>query len=89
MSTSVRLSDDIVKLAQTQAAVFHRSPPQQIEHWAEMGRVMESALSYETQIKVKLMATRERLESAYQLPGTPEGILRAQHVIWKTSGPVG
>lgn len=47
MSTSIRLSDELVAAARRQAGLFHRSPPQQIEHWAAIGRVMETALSYQ------------------------------------------
>jgi predicted transcriptional regulator len=57
MSKSIRLSDELLEQAKKSAKVFHRSPPQHIEHWAQIGRVMESALSYGAQEKVKTEAT--------------------------------
>lgn len=86
MSKSIRVSDELLEQARRSAKLFHRSPPQQIEHWAQIGRVMESALSYGTQEKVKTQATKEALEAALALPGTSEGIKRAHDVIARTSG---
>ena len=86
MSKSIRLSDELFEQAKKSAKVFHRSPPQQIEHWAQIGRVMESALSYGAQEKIKTEATTEAVDAALELPGTPEGIERAHAVIARTSG---
>ena len=86
MSKSIRLSDELFEQAKQSAKLFHRSPPQQIEHWAQIGRVMESTLSYGTQEKVKLAATKDALDSALELPGTPQGIKKAHAVIARTSG---
>lgn len=41
MATSVRLDDDFVSDAQLYAKVSKRSTPKQIEHWAEIGRIVE------------------------------------------------
>ena len=86
MSKSIRVSDELLEQAKRTAKLFHRSPPQQIEHWAQIGRVMESTLSYGTQEKVKTVATQEALDAALELPGTPEGIKRAHDVISRSSG---
>lgn len=88
MSKSIRISDELLNRAREEAERFHRSPPQQIEHWAEIGRVLEPALSYGTSSNVKKAATKERIEEALAMPGTPEGILRARTVINRTSTPV-
>jgi ParD-like antitoxin of type II bacterial toxin-antitoxin system len=46
MGMPVKLSDDLVKLARDEAAAAHRSITAQIEHWAELGRSVESALRH-------------------------------------------
>lgn len=86
MSKSVRLSDDLVEQAKQEAELFHRSPPQQIEHWAQVGRVMESVLSYPAQSGVKERASRKNVDAALSLAGTAEGKRRAKEVIARTSG---
>lgn len=41
MSTSIRLPDILVEKAKRQAALEQRSPAGQIEHWAEIGKMLE------------------------------------------------
>ena len=48
MGMPVKLSDDLVKLARAEAVSAHRSITAQIEHWAELGRSLESALPRDT-----------------------------------------
>ena len=38
---AVKLSDNIILEAQKYAAVYSRSVPKQIEHWAKIGRIAE------------------------------------------------
>ncbi len=85
MSQSIRISDDLADAAKRQATLFHRSPPQQIEHWAAIGRVMEVALSYPAQEKVVRAVGRPQLDERLASVGTPAGIAHAQEVIRKTS----
>jgi hypothetical protein len=40
-SKTIKLSGDIVSEANKYAAVFSRSIPKQIEHWAKIGRIAE------------------------------------------------
>jgi hypothetical protein len=46
MGMPVKLSDDLVKLARKEATTAARSITAQIEHWAEIGRSVESALRH-------------------------------------------
>ena len=39
MSVSIRLSDELVRQARFSGKIHDRSPPQQIEHWAKIGRI--------------------------------------------------
>jgi hypothetical protein len=43
MAKSIRVSDDLYKLADSASAVAHRSLAQQIEYWAALGRAIEAA----------------------------------------------
>ncbi len=60
MAQSVRLSDSLVKQAQTVGEVMSRSGAGQIEHWAKIGKIVEENpdLSYEF-IKDILLAKAE------------------------------
>ncbi len=85
MSRSIRVSDVLMAEAEQSAALFHRSPPQQIEHWAEIGRVMESALSWKAQQRVKAAGLKKEVETALAAVNTPAGRLRARAVIRASS----
>jgi len=41
MSTTVKLSDEIVADARRYAAVYSRSLPKQIEYWSRIGKIAE------------------------------------------------
>ena len=60
MATSVRLDDEFVREAKVYGDANHRSPPKQIEHWSQIGRIAEDnpELSYEF-IREALLATAE------------------------------
>jgi len=41
MSTTIKLSDDLVNEARRYAAVYSRSTPKQIEYWSRIGKIAE------------------------------------------------
>ena len=41
MSTTVKLSDDIVNEAKRYGAVYSRSTPKQLEYWMRIGKIAE------------------------------------------------
>ncbi|HVW70735.1 MAG TPA: hypothetical protein VHB68_17275 [Steroidobacteraceae bacterium] len=43
MGKSIRVSDDLYKLADSASTSAHRSLAQQIEYWAALGRAIEAA----------------------------------------------
>ena len=49
----VKLSDELVKLARTEAEASDRSITAQIEHWAKLGRSVETALGHEEVLALK------------------------------------
>ena len=68
-SRAVKLSGDIILEAHKYAAVFSRSVPKQIEHWAKIGRIAEENpdLSYNfiKDILVSLEETKSKKPSPY------------------------
>ena len=85
MSHSIRISDELADAAKRQGKLFHRSPPQQLEHWAAIGRVMEVALSYPAERKIAEALGEDQIEAALARVETPEGKERAREVIRRTS----
>jgi hypothetical protein len=85
MSTSIRLSDELVDLAKSTGKIQHRSPPQQIEHWALLGRLLESALSYSTTEAAMQPATIEALDRALAAVDTEAGVEAAHAAIADSS----
>ena len=53
MGMPVKLSDELVKLARREAEATERSITAQIEHWAKLGRSVETALRYEDVLALK------------------------------------
>lgn len=80
MAKSIRVSDQLYDLADSSSRSMHRSLAQQVEHWAELGRAVESAGITTMQIQQVLagdLRARERMalklglaepESMYLIP---------------------
>ena len=39
MATAIKLSDELVNHAKLYGKAEHRTPPKQIEHWAQLGAI--------------------------------------------------
>lgn len=87
MSKSIRMSDELFEDASKNAKLFHRSPPQQIEHWAKLGKVMESALSYKVTRKSLDWGSSEDLTQLFDEVDSPAGKSKALKKIKETSTP--
>lgn len=87
MSKSIRVSDELAEFAEAAAVESHRSPPQQIEHWAQIGRVLEPALSYRAESAVKRVS-RADLDALLDAVGSPEAVQRTRELIRNTSGEI-
>lgn len=87
MSKSIRVSDELAEFAEAAAAESHRSPLQQIEHWAQIERVLEPAPSFPMESAVR-PAGRKELNASLDRVGTPEGIERDQEIIRRTTGQI-
>lgn len=53
MGMPVKLSDELVKLARKEAEAADRSLTAQIEHWAKLGRSVETALRHQEVMALK------------------------------------
>lgn len=53
MGTSLKLSDDLVDEARQEAQAADRSLTSQIEHWARLGRSVETALRHQDVLALK------------------------------------
>jgi hypothetical protein len=87
MSKSIRISDELASYAEGAAVLSHRSPPQQIEHWAQIGRILEPSLSYNAVSAIKEV-NRTDLDSVLASVETREGTARAQAVIRNSSASI-
>ncbi len=47
MSTAIRLSDNLVREAESEAALYKRTTPKQLEYWAEIGKLVARSASGE------------------------------------------
>jgi hypothetical protein len=69
-SRAVKLSKDIINEAHKYAAVFSRSVPKQIEHWARIGRIAEEnpdlPYNFIKDILVSLEEVKNEKPSPYQ-----------------------
>lgn len=85
MSTSIRLSDEVVRQAKVASVKFQRSPPQQIEHWVQIGRAMEKALSYPSQEAACAWGRKDEISALIAEVDSAEGKRKAQDIIQKNS----
>jgi hypothetical protein len=69
-SRAIKLSKDIINEAHKYAAVFSRSVPKQIEHWAKIGRIAEEnpdlPYNFIKDILVSLEKAKNEKPSPYQ-----------------------
>ena len=83
----MRISDELAGFADKAAGLTHRSPPQQIEHWAQIGRILEPALSFRAEEAVKQVG-RADLDAALDQVESPDAVRRTQSLIRRTSGHI-
>ncbi len=53
MASPMRLSDNLVKVAKSVGARYKRSPPNQIEYWAELGRHVEALIDPDCVVAIR------------------------------------
>jgi len=73
MSTPLRLSNELLVEAREAGARFHRSITQQVEHWAQIGRVIEATLTYSSAGKLKDLSRQPDLNAVLTKAESREG----------------
>lgn len=86
MSKSIRISDELAAKATEAGRLFHRSPPQQVEHWAQIGQVMEAALSYPAQAGAVRWGRDEDVDAVVAESQSPDGRAKLRAGIHEGSG---
>jgi hypothetical protein len=61
---SIRIDGDLIQLAESAAAVQHRSVSKQVEYWASLGRIISSVLGIEDAFAINQGLKKIRIESA-------------------------
>lgn len=87
-SIPLRIDSDLVNQARSAGALFDRPPTAQIEHWAKLGRVLESVLVGESVAKVKQRGNVADLDQVVALSQSEKGRKKAMALIAKHAGPV-
>jgi hypothetical protein len=83
-----RIDAELVNQARTAGEIHDRTPTAQIEHWAKLGRVLESVLSGKSVERVKELGRVDDLERILAMTQTTAGQARALAVIARHKGPV-
>ena len=87
-SIPLRIDSALVNQARSAGALFDRPPTAQIEHWAKLGRVLESVLLGESVAKVKQRGNVADLDQVVALSQSEKGRRKALALIAKHAGPV-
>lgn len=87
-SIPLRIDSELVNHARTAGALFDRPPTAQIEHWAKLGRVLDSVLVGKSIAKVKQRGNVADLDRVVALSQSEKGRKKALAMIAKHAGPV-
>ena len=74
MASPMRLSPDLVETAARGAAVSKRTVPKQIEHWANLGKMVERMVDYADLIAVDQGIKRIRVETVESFAPEPDDV---------------
>lgn len=83
----LRVDAALVNQARNTGAVADRSATSQLEHWAKLGRVVESVLSGDSIAKVKGLSRVDNLAEILAFTQTPAGRERALKIILRSGRP--
>mgnify|MGYP003679313901 CR=1 FL=1 len=84
----LRIDSALVNQARTSGALFDWPSTAQIEHWAKLGRVLDTVLSGSSAAKVKELAQVKVLDEVVELSQTDAGQEKARAIIARHRGPV-
>ena len=67
-SRAIKLSGDIILEAHKYAAVYSRSVPKQIEHWAKIGRIAEENPDLPYEFIKDILVSLEEMKTEKPIP---------------------
>ncbi len=85
----LRIDGELIREAKASGSVFHRSIAQQVEHWASLGRVLESVLTVSSVAKVKKLNRPVDLERALAGARSAAGRKKTLALLARKKGPPG
>lgn len=71
---AIRIDAALLRDAEAEAKLMHRSAPKQIEYWASIGRELEKLVDSEALLKVRLGLASLRLEVREAAPVTTDAV---------------
>ncbi|HEX9783849.1 MAG TPA: hypothetical protein VGA56_14090 [Opitutaceae bacterium] len=84
----LRIDSELVNQARNAGSLHDRPPTAQIEHWAKLGRVLDSVLSGRSIAQVKQLARVEDLDTLVALTQSAAGQAKARALITRHKGPI-
>jgi ParD-like antitoxin of type II bacterial toxin-antitoxin system len=87
-SMPLRIDGGLIKEARVSGQLFHRSIPQQVEHWASLGRVLEKVLTVSSVAKVKGLHRPVKLEKALASARSSAGRKKTLALLARKKGPL-
>ncbi|AHF94526.1 hypothetical protein OPIT5_18895 [Opitutaceae bacterium TAV5] len=84
----LRIDSELIHQARNTGALADRPPTAQIEHWARLGRVLDTVLSGASALKVKQLGRVDDLDRVVTISQTEAGRKKARSVIARHGGPV-
>jgi hypothetical protein len=84
----LRIDSELVNYARSAGALLDRPPTAQIEHWAKLGRVLDSVLSGESVAKAKQRGQVQDLDRVVALSQSAAGRKKALALIAQHAGPI-
>jgi len=87
MSMPIRLSSGLITEARVSGGRFHRSIPQQVEHWAFLGKTIEAALALPSIARLKDVSRTPQLDKVLARAESPAGRKKVQTMLAKSGVP--
>ena len=74
MSTAIRLSDDLVREAESEAMLYKRTTPKQLEYWAEIGKLVARTASSEDLLYLMEDLAEIRIRPRHAMPVNADAV---------------
>jgi hypothetical protein len=86
-SIALRIDSELYQEAKASADLHHRTPPEQLEHWAWLGRVLEATLSVSSVGKVKAISRKADLSRLLAHADSEKGREKVRVSLMRTATP--